>query len=100
MLSKTASEPSTGQPFSASAAENGDTSTSLNQSEGKVKEDPEVDDLAAARAQLKARAAAKGRRSSRSGRAAGGHGQVRADWKFNLEDSPEVCRFRRIVSLS
>ncbi|CAN0221316.1 unnamed protein product [Pylaiella littoralis] len=75
VLSKTASEPSTGQPFSASAAENGDTSTSLNQSEGKVKEDPEVDDLAAARAQLKARAAAKGRRSSRSGRVAGGHGQ-------------------------
>lgn len=79
MVSKTASKPSTGQSNSSSAAENGNTSTPLNQLDGTVAEDPEVDDLAAARAQLKARAGAKGRRSSRSGRGAGGHGQVRAD---------------------
>lgn len=91
ILPKTASKPSEGHSYSSSATENGNTSTPLNQLEGTVKENPEVNDMAAARAQLKARTGAKGRRSSRSGRGAGGHGQVSTDWKSNYFRGQPRC---------
>lgn len=70
----TASRPSSGSYVMSSTTEKYGISTSLDESDDTK---PDADDLAAARAQLKARAGAKGRRNSRPGR--GGHGLVRAD---------------------
>ncbi|CAN0456090.1 unnamed protein product, partial [Ectocarpus sp. 8 AP-2014] len=72
---KTTSKPRAPSSILSSAVDDGTTSTSLNQSDDTVPGRLEADDLAAARAQLKARAGAKGRRGSKPGRGAGGHGQ-------------------------
>lgn len=81
LVTKTASTLSAGRNDVSSAAGHDAAAASLDQSDDTAA-DPEVDDLAAARAQLRARAGARGRRSNRPGRGAGGHGQVKADSYF------------------
>lgn len=61
----------------SSSAEHDTAGTAVDHSDD-IAVGPEVDDLSAARAQLRARAGARGRRSSRPGRGAGGQGQVKA----------------------
>lgn len=76
-MTNTASKLGTGRNDGSSVAENDAAATSLDQPDDTAA-DPEEDDLVAARAQLRARAGAKGRRSSRPGRGVGGQGQVKA----------------------
>lgn len=75
LATKTASRP---RPHSVSSATEEENAPTLFVESDGAKPDAEVDDLAAARAQLKARAGGKGKRSSRPGRGTRGHGQVRA----------------------
>eukprot|EP00752_Nemacystus_decipiens_P002225 g2111.t2 len=75
LVTNTASKLGIGRSDGSSAAENDDVATSRDQPDDTAA-DPEKDDLAAARAQLRARAGARGRRSSRPGRGVGGQGQV------------------------
>lgn len=65
-------------------AENDSPAASLDQSDDTAA-GPEVNDLAAARAQLRARAGARGRRISKPGHGAGGQGQVKAYFVFPRE---------------
>lgn len=76
-MANTASELGARRTDKSSAAEADTATTSLDQP-GDTAAEQEDDDLAAARAQLRARAGARGRRSSRPGRGAGGQGQVKA----------------------
>lgn len=86
---KTLTKPSLG-PSSLSGSEaRGVTDTSPDQSDGT--EDAasfEQDEVAAARAQLKARAGAKGRRGGK----AGGQGQVRGDCPIEKQACGQPCR--------
>lgn len=75
---KTASKLDAGQNEVLGATENDTAAASPDQSDDTVV-DPEVDNLAAARAQLRARAGARGKRSNRPGRGAGGQKQVNSD---------------------
>lgn len=91
---KTTSKPRAPSSILSSAADDGITSTSVDQSDDTVPGRLEADDLAAARAQLKARAGAKGRRGSKPGRGAGGHGQVRIGSCSRIND--KIGQRRRI----
>lgn len=78
LATKTASKLSAGRNDVSGTSESDTAAASLGQSDN-LASAPDVDDLASARAQLRARAGARGRRSSRPSRVAGGHGQVNAD---------------------
>lgn len=75
-MARTASKLGAGRNDVSSAAEIHTAAASTDHSDDTAA-DLEVNDLAAARAQLRARVGARGRRSSRPGRGAGGQGQVK-----------------------
>lgn len=77
---KTASKPGTGPSSLSSTDSRGVPDTSPDQSDDTDAAGLEQDEVAAARAQLKARAGAKGRRGGKASQVGSGQGQVRADW--------------------
>ena len=77
LVTSTTSRLGARQNDGSSATEN-DTAAILRGQSDDTAADPKEDDLAVARAQLRARAGARGRRCSRPGRGAGGQGQVKA----------------------